>query len=183
MATSSTSTGPTARPRDSDRIHAPLLVLFHGLEGSSNSYYAITLMGAAAAIGWSGVVVNFRGCSGESNRLPRAYHSGDSDEIDWILRRLRALSRTAAALRRRRLAGRQCAAQVAGRTRSRCRDCLQAAAAISAPLDLTACGHHLARGFNRVYTRHFPAHPQAQRRRKTAPLPRHLRRTPDAQRQ
>jgi ketosteroid isomerase-like protein len=83
------------------------------------SHYAITLMRAAAAIGWSGVVVNFRGCSGESNRLPRAYHSGDSDEIDWILRRLRALFPTAPALRRRRLAGWQCPAQMAGRKAGR----------------------------------------------------------------
>ena len=39
--------------------------------------------------GWGGVVVHFRGCSGEPNRLPRAYHSGDSEEIDWILHRLK----------------------------------------------------------------------------------------------
>jgi predicted alpha/beta-fold hydrolase len=143
---------PAARqPRDS----RPLLILFHGLEGSSSSYYAITLMGAAAAIGWSGVVVNFRGCSGESNRLARAYHSGDSDEIDWILRRLRALS----PLRPRYAVGVSLGGNALlkwlGEREASTRDYLQAAAAVSAPLDLTACGHHLARGFNRVYTRHF----------------------------
>jgi len=143
---------PAARqPRDS----RPLLILFHGLEGSSSSYYAITLMGAAAAIGWSGVVVNFRGCSGESNRLARAYHSGDSDEIDWILRRLRALF----PLRPRYAVGVSLGGNALlkwlGEREASTSDYLQAAAAISAPLDLTACGHHLARGFNRVYTRHF----------------------------
>ena len=143
---------PAARqPRDS----RPLLILFHGLEGSSSSYYAITLMGAAAAIGWSGVVVNFRGCSGESNRLARAYHSGDSDEIDWILRRLRALF----PLRPRYAVGVSLGGNALlkwlGEREASTRDYLQAAAAVSAPLDLTACGHHLARGFNRVYTRHF----------------------------
>lgn len=143
---------PAARqPRDS----RPLLILFHGLEGSSSSYYAITLMGAAAAIGWSGVVVNFRGCSGESNRLPRAYHSGDSDEIDWILRRLRALF----PLRPRYAVGVSLGGNALlkwlGEREAGTSDYLQAAAAVSAPLDLTACGHHLARGFNRVYTRHF----------------------------
>ena len=65
--------------------------LFHGLEGCSTSHYATALMRAVATRGWRGVVVHFRGCSGEPNRLPRAYHSGDADEIDWILRRLRAL--------------------------------------------------------------------------------------------
>ena len=65
---------------------APLLVLFHGLEGNSNSHYALALMHHLTAAGWRGVVVHFRGCSGEPNRLPRAYHSGDSEEIDWYLR-------------------------------------------------------------------------------------------------
>jgi len=36
--------------------------------------------------------VHFRGCSGEPNRLPRAYHSGDADELDWVLRRIRSLA-------------------------------------------------------------------------------------------
>src|SRR5512141_1227110 len=70
-------------------VDAPLVVLFHGLEGSSRSHYAISLMHSIMQQGWSGVVVHFRGCSGEPNRLPRAYHSGDSAEADWILRRLR----------------------------------------------------------------------------------------------
>ena len=43
----------------------------------------------AQQIGWRGVVPHFRGCSGETNRLARAYHSGDAAEIDWILRRLK----------------------------------------------------------------------------------------------
>ena len=143
---------PAARqPRDS----RPLLILFHGLEGSSSSYYAITLMGAAAAIGWSGVVVNFRGCSGESNRLARAYQSGDSEEIDWILRRLRALSPLRPLYAVGVSLGGNALLKWLGEREASTRDYLQAAAAVSAPLDLTACGHHLARGFNRVYTRHF----------------------------
>ena len=57
---------------------APLAVLFHGLEGSSRSHYARSLMHAVAERGWNGVIVHFRGCSGEPNRLARAYHSGDA---------------------------------------------------------------------------------------------------------
>jgi predicted alpha/beta-fold hydrolase len=68
----------------------PCVALFHGLEGSSRSHYARRLMQAARERGWHGVVVHFRGCSGEANRLARAYHSGDSTEIDWVLRRLGA---------------------------------------------------------------------------------------------
>ena len=66
----------------------PFLVLFHGLEGSSDSHYARALLSTIEAMGWSGAVPHFRGCSGELNKAPRFYHSGDAEEIDWILRRL-----------------------------------------------------------------------------------------------
>src|SRR5687767_41622 len=52
---------------------APLVVLFHGLEGRSASHYAHALMSEVAGRGWNGAVVHFRGCSGAPNRLPRAY--------------------------------------------------------------------------------------------------------------
>ncbi len=133
----------------------PLLVLFHGLEGSSNSHYAVSLMRAVAAIDWIGLVVNFRGCSGESNRLPRAYHSGDSDEIDWILRRLQALFPAGPRYAVGVSLGGNALLKWLGERQALSTDVLRAAAAISAPLDLAACGHALAHGFNRVYTQHF----------------------------
>ena len=71
---------------------SPWVHLYHGLEGSSNSPYARTLMAYVRARGWRGSVFHFRGCSGEPNLLPRAYHSGDTDEIDWSLRRVKALA-------------------------------------------------------------------------------------------
>ncbi|MCP5230111.1 hydrolase [Accumulibacter sp.] len=142
-------------PATSASHSSPVLVLFHGLEGSSGSHYAISLMRAAVAIGWTGVVVNFRGCSGEINRLPRAYHSGDSAEIDWILQRLRQRFP-----QRPRYAvgvslGGNALLKWLGERETAAGTCLQAAAAISAPLDLSASGTHLGRGFNRLYSRHF----------------------------
>ncbi|SDH34039.1 hydrolase [Propionivibrio dicarboxylicus] len=133
----------------------PLLLLFHGLEGSSDSHYARSLVRAAFAIGWSSVVVHFRGCSGEPNRLPRAYHSGDSEEIDWIVRRLRALHP------HRRLhtvgisLGGNALLKWLGEQGQAATALVDTAAAVSAPIDLAACGHHLARGFNALYTQHF----------------------------
>ena len=133
----------------------PLVVLFHGLEGSSNSHYALSLMHTLTAISWSGVVIHFRGCSGEPNRLPRAYHSGDSEEIDWILRRLkqhhldRPIFAVGVSL------GGNALLKWLGERESSAANCLCAAAAISAPLDLTACGHNLGHGFNRIYGNHF----------------------------
>lgn len=145
-----------AAPRaPSDSKTLPLVVLFHGLEGSSNSHYAISLMRVLANIGWDGVIVHFRGCSGQINLLPRAYHSGDSDEIDWILQRMhrqfpdRPLFAVGVSL------GGNALLKWAGEREAEAGAPIRAAAAISAPLDLTACGHHLGRGFNRVYTQHF----------------------------
>ena len=69
---------------------APLLVIFHGLEGSSSSHYAQAFAECAAQRGWDCALPHFRGCSGELNRAPRAYHSGDFEEIGWMLGRVRA---------------------------------------------------------------------------------------------
>ncbi|MGQ0655779.1 MAG: alpha/beta fold hydrolase [Betaproteobacteria bacterium] len=64
---------------------ARMAVLFHGLEGSSDSHYARSFAAMLPARGWRLAIVHFRGCSGEPNRTPRAYHSGDIDVFDWIL--------------------------------------------------------------------------------------------------
>ena len=133
----------------------PLVVMFHGLEGSSSSHYATSLMTALRTRGWAGVVPHFRGCSGQPNRLPRAYHSGDSEEIDWILRRLRqqfphrTLYCVGISL------GGNALLKWLGERETNANMAINAAASVCAPLDLTICGHHLAHGFNRIYTQHF----------------------------
>lgn len=132
----------------------PLLVLFHGLEGSSNSHYARGLMHDAVQRGWGGVVVHFRGCSGEINRLPRAYHSGDSAEIDWILRRLRALHKGTLFAAGVSLGG-NALLKWLGEQREAAQKVVHRAAAISAPVDLHAAGHALEQGFNMIYTNNF----------------------------
>lgn len=69
--------------------HAPLVILLHGLEGSSRSGYISGLAQSLNSLGMGVVALNFRGCSGEPNRLARAYHSGDSDELRHLVRVLR----------------------------------------------------------------------------------------------
>ena len=134
---------------------APLLVLFHGLEGSSASHYAQAFAADAARRGWRFACPHFRGCSGEINRAPRAYHSGDHAEIGWMLEQLRprhegpllavGVSLGGNALLRH--------AEEAG---GAARGALRALAAISAPLDLAAGGRAIGHGFGRhVYTRMF----------------------------
>lgn len=133
---------------------APLMVLFHGLEGSANSHYAISTALACKQAGWRLALPHFRGCSGELNRRPRAYHSGDSDEIDWILRRLHATDGRQIHAAGVSLGG-NALLKWAGERGSAAGELVSGVAAMCAPLDLAACGHHLANGFNRVYTKHF----------------------------
>lgn len=135
----------------------PFIVLFHGLEGSSDSHYARALMALVRDLGWSGAIPHFRGCSGTLNQAPRFYHSGDAEEIDWILRRLDPL-------RRQREAEKYFAAGVSlggnallrwlGESRHAA-EFIDAACAISAPLDLAGGGAALSRGINLLYTRVF----------------------------
>ena len=128
----------------------PLLALFHGLEGGSSSHYARKLAARALARGWRCVVPHFRGCSGAINRLPRAYHSGDTEELDWILRRLRPQYAVGVSL------GGNVLLKWLGEQGADAAQLLRRAAAVSAPLDLAASGRALDRGVNRrLYTRVF----------------------------
>jgi len=134
---------------------APRVALFHGLEGGSSSHYAVALMRALERARWNGVVVHFRGCSGEINRLPRAYHSGDAPEIGWILARLaeagQPLYAAGVSL------GGNALLKWLGESGAGASAHLRAAAAVSAPLDLMAAGAALGQGLNLIYTRLFLA--------------------------
>ena len=140
-------------------VARPLLVLFHGLEGSSRSHYAEAFAEFANQQGWAFAVPHFRGCSGELNLAPRAYHSGDFEEIGWILARLRQQHDAAGG-------GRIFAAGVslggnalmrwAGEAGQEAGRYVSAVASISAPLYLAAGGWAIGRGFNKLaYTRMF----------------------------
>jgi hypothetical protein len=137
---------------------APLLVLFHGLEGSSASHYAVAFADFAAANGLGFAVPHFRGCSGELNSAPRAYHSGDFEEIDWVLKRFAAEAPGRPLLAVGVSMGGNALLRWAGEFGDSASRTVRAVAAVSSPLDLAASGHAIGRGFNRlVYTRMFLA--------------------------
>lgn len=134
---------------------APLLVLFHGLEGSSRSHYAEAFAHAAREAGWAFAVPHFRGCSGELNLGPRAYHSGDHEEVGWLLARLRDRARRPLYAVGISLGGNALLrwAEEAGASASAS---ALAVAAVCSPIDLAAGGHAIGRGLNRqIYTRMF----------------------------
>ncbi|MBS0310452.1 MAG: alpha/beta fold hydrolase, partial [Proteobacteria bacterium] len=135
---------------------APVVVLFHGLEGSADSHYARDLMAHARTRGWHGVVAHFRGCSGEDNRLPRAYFAGDSEDIERMLRHVKSLHVRAPVYAVGVSLGGNALLKWLGEQGEAARTLVERAAGVSAPLDLTAAGHTLDRGFNRrVYTARF----------------------------
>ncbi len=131
------------------------LVLFHGLEGSSASQYAQAFGSLAQARGWAYSVPHFRGCSGELNQGPRAYHSGDFEEVGWILQRLRLRSHTPLLVVGVSLGGNALLrwAQEMGDSAAHT---AAAVAAVSSPIDMAAAGRAIDQGFNwLVYTRMF----------------------------
>ena len=137
----------------------PMLVLFHGLEGSSKSHYAQAFADWAAEQDVHCVLPHFRGCSGELNRGPRAYHSGDHQEIHWILGQLRKQhlregghTLVAAGISLGGNALMRWAAEQGPLALS----CADAIASICSPLDLTQSGQAMGQGLNRqIYTRMF----------------------------
>lgn len=136
-------------------VPAPWLVLFHGLEGSSGSSYAQAFAEVARQRGWHYAVPHFRGCSGEINRAPRAYHSGDYEEIDWILRRLRERAGGPLLVVGVSLGG-NALLRWAGEAEGTAAQTAAAVAAVCSPLDLMAGGHAIDRGLNRhLYGRMF----------------------------
>ena len=130
-----------------------LCLLLHGLEGSAHSGYMVTTSEALAAAGIQAAALNFRSCSGEPNRLPGAYHSGRTDDIeralDWMAARFPGLPRTAIGFS----LGGNALLNLLGREGGG--RGLVAAAAVSVPYDLESSADALQRGIGRVYGRRF----------------------------
>ncbi len=128
---------------------AALVVVLHGLEGSAHSAYALATLAAVRRHGWQGVVMHFRGCSGQPNRLPRSYHSGETGDLAFLIETLRArhpgvpLSAVGYSLGGnvllKYLGERGDTAGLAG------------AVAVSVPFDLDKAARRLERGFSRLY--------------------------------
>ncbi|WP_333501766.1 hydrolase [Kluyvera genomosp. 2] len=133
--------------------HKPRLVVFHGLEGSLYSPYAHGLINAAKEQGWLCVVMHFRGCSGEPNRLNRIYHSGETEDGTWFLHWLaREYGHVPTAAVGYSLGGNMLACLLAKEGDNVPVD---AAAIVSAPFMLEACSYHMDKGFSRVYQRYL----------------------------
>jgi uncharacterized protein len=124
---------------------APHLLVLHGLEGSSSAGYVLAIMREAQARGMGGFALNFRSCSGEMNRLARSYHSGETQDAEFVVDKIR-----------QRITGPLCGVgfSLGGNVLLRLLEetgaasRLEAAVAVSVPFDLSACADSLdAKGF------------------------------------
>lgn len=132
---------------------APLVLVLHGLTGSSSSLYVLGLQQQLAARGWASVAINWRGCSGEPNLLPRAYHSGASDDLGEVIAHLQTTRPLAPLHAVGYSLGGNVLLKYLGETAGSCP--LRKAVAVSVPFRLDQCADRIGLGFSRVYQAHF----------------------------
>ena len=144
---------------------APVVLILHGLEGSSASPYARGMLAAAEARGWRAAVMHFRGCSGEPNRLPRTYHSGETGDLQAVVDALRARGQLPAAIIGYSLGGNvllKWLGEIGADSP------LAAAATVSVPYTLASAAERLACGLSRIYQRRLIRELRAKVERKFA---------------
>ncbi|MCP5357677.1 MAG: hydrolase [Pseudomonadales bacterium] len=138
---------------DTDAHNAPLILLLHGLCGSSDSPYIVALQRQLQAIGLSSVAMNFRGCSGEMNRRARAYHSGCTEDVEAVFQALRAEQNKRPLIG----VGYSLGANVLLKWLAEVgdREGVLGAVAVSTPFALAVCSEAMNRGISRLYGHYF----------------------------
>ncbi|MEL6636267.1 MAG: alpha/beta fold hydrolase [Bacteroidota bacterium] len=151
-----------------------LVLVLHGLEGSADRPYSRGIVRVMNEAGWDGLGLNFRGCSGEINRLARAYHSGETEDVRWVLRKIIA----SGSYERIALVGFSLGGNVTlkylGEEGSGLASEIVAGVAISVPVDLESCSHELSRWYNYPYLLRFLRSLKASTLEKRALLPEHI---------
>jgi predicted alpha/beta-fold hydrolase len=133
----------------------PRLVVLHGLEGSPRSHYARGLVSEASRRWWAADVIVFRSCGAEPNRALRFYHSGETTDLDLVVRRLVAAEPDRPLVFAGVSLGGNVLLKWLGERGGELPPQVAAAAAVSVPYDLARGARHIDRGFSRVYQRRF----------------------------
>jgi predicted alpha/beta-fold hydrolase len=132
----------------------PLVVILHGLGGSSNSSYVLTLLDEIRQKGWRAVVMNARGMSGEPNRLKVTSHSGQSEDLNWTLQKLLGDPQNQTIYLAGYSRGGNVLLKWLGEKGAAVPPSVKKAVVVSVPYDLVRTTSRLDRGFNReIYTR------------------------------
>ncbi len=134
---------------------APRLLLLHGLEGTIRSHYLKGMLGLARQRGWAADILIFRGCGSEMNTARRMYHSGETTDLDFVIRRLVSENPDQPLVAAAFSLGGNVLLKWLGEKGTAAPEQLRAAAAMSVPFDLEAGCRHIETGFSRIYGRHF----------------------------
>lgn len=134
---------------------SPTILFLHGLEGSSQAKYILGMFKNVAQAGWRGVALNFRSCSGEMNRKPRFYHSGETSDLGWVIDQLRERYTKAPLFVVGFSLGGNVLLKWLGENGTRVESLVQGAVAISVPFDLGVAAHRIDSGFGKIYGKHF----------------------------
>ena len=137
----------------SNKADRPIVVLLHGLEGSVHSHYAGSLMLALEKAGFRPVFIHFRGCSGEPNRLPRSYHSGDTGDLAQVIDYINHVSNTPVYAAIGFSLGGNVLLKWLGQTGDS--NPLQFGIAVSVPFMLADAANRLKRGLSHMYEIHL----------------------------
>lgn len=132
--------------------HGPVVMLLHGLEGGQGSHYVRRCLRTLTDAGYRACLYQFRGCSGEPNRLARSYHSGDTVDLDFVLAQLRAEGQSPAALLGFSLGGNVLLKWLGEQGEATGVHC---AMAVSVPFLLGDAAERMASGLSRIYQRYL----------------------------
>ena len=139
----------------SARPGVPHLLVLHGLEATTRAHYAHGLLNQARRVGWSGDLLMFRSCDGEPNKAPRLYHSGETSDLDFVVRHLRERSPLSPLMVCGVSLGGNVLLKWLGEQGPAARELVTRSAAVSVPFDLAKGSRFLEKGVSRFYARHF----------------------------
>ncbi|MEA1919237.1 MAG: hydrolase [Campylobacterota bacterium] len=142
------------KPKKDDKT--PIVILFHGLEGSHDSPYIKGVMQHLSKEGFASVLMHFRGCSGKENRLARSYHSGDTEDAKAWITKLSLEYPHSDFFGVGYSLGGNMLLKLMGEWQEKA--LLKATVAVSAPMQLNICADQMNRGFSKIYQAHLIQH-------------------------
>jgi predicted alpha/beta-fold hydrolase len=156
---------------------APLAIVLHGLEGNINSFYAKGMMKALKKQGYQVVLMHFRNCSTQANKLPRAYHSGETGDLDFFVKQLKQEFPNRPMVAVGFSLGGNVLAKYVGEQSANC--LLDGAAIVSAPYDLSPSCQVIRKSLGKIYQKYLLDRMKKSMRRKLPQIKQQIDLTPE----
>lgn len=132
-----------------------LAIVLHGLEASAHEHYVMAMVNALNKRGWDAVGINQRSCSGEANRLWRSYHSGETNDLDLVIQRIRKQGDYDSIVLHGFSLGGNIVLKYAGEQGEALVGKVDAVSAASVPVHLNSCAAKINTAFNGIYNKRF----------------------------